>query len=89
MAIPPVVRIFGVTTAKSRMRYGKAPRLPKTFQEIAHLFLFGEFLAGNVRFTFAWISTLRFAGVTPQRLNDLSADGVRRYSTSTISGEMI
>jgi hypothetical protein len=46
-------------------------------------------LAGNVRFTFAWISTLRFAGVTPQRLNDLSADGVRRYSTSTIAGEMI
>jgi hypothetical protein len=71
------------------MPYGKARRLSKNFQEIAHLFLFGEFLAGNVRFTFAWISTLRFAGVTPQRLNDLSADGVRRYSTSTISGEMI
>jgi hypothetical protein len=89
MATPPVVRIFGVTTAKSRMRWLKSRRLPKNPEEIANLFLFGEFLAGNVRFAFAWISTLRFAGVTSQRLNDLSAAGARAYSTSTIAGEMI
>jgi hypothetical protein len=42
MATPPVVRIFGVTTAKSRMRWLKSRRLPKNPEEIAIYFCLGN-----------------------------------------------